>query len=224
MNLDLAINKIIELITETAEALTKSDFLNHEEKVLYDRYGIYCKYGEVVEKLEQELGNAKDEDKAEIKEGIRLWKDELKSFENDGVPDEGRKLNKKLTELETEHIQETLRPLQKELGLYLEAAWAELSKYATKGDQLEKDIENYFVKGTHSSRSPDRLDGKKEEIIHELGVIQAKWELEVKPEGEESPEPAEPEQKAEPVKEPPNEAQNVFYERNRDRQKIRSAV
>jgi hypothetical protein len=152
------IDKIIQLLTQITEALSKTDFLTPEEQTQLNKYNQYERnYNsyELWRKIELQysrLGVRSFDEKEDEqrRKKVSYDKDVLAALEN------------KLWKAKQEYIESTIKPLQKELKLYLVPRWDDIWPYTTQAQRnhyqrghraygnveydLQRDIEQSFLK------------------------------------------------------------------------------
>lgn len=172
------IDHIIDLIKQITDALTKRDFLTQQEQSQLQRYHSYENWL----KLDMDMSrlNSRPFNKQE---------DERRRNEISYNPNVSQQLKDKLSGAQKEHIDSTIKPLQKKLDLYLTPRWHELLALSTKANQFRQEIESFLsyqfdcrtierflraVSGVYGF--DDALLASKEKVVPELQRIKAKLE------------------------------------------------
>lgn len=172
------IDHIIDLIKQITDALTKRDFLTQQEQSQLQRYHSYENWL----KLDMDMSrlNSRPFNKQE---------DERRRNEISYNPNVSQQLKDKLSGAQKEHIDSTIKPLQKKLDLYLTPRWHELLALITEANQFRQEIESFLsyqfdcrtierflraVSGVYGF--DDALLASKEKVVPELQRIKAKLE------------------------------------------------
>lgn len=179
------IDRIIDLVTQIAEAFGKTDFLSQEEQSQLDKYIRYKKDRDhkmvmhkvsVIERASPSGAGScgrpyyfdKEEDER-CRKAINFDEKTLAALKD------------KLAKAKQKYIESEVKPLQKRLDRYLSPLWPEILQHSER-NQLRQDIEAFLPKGflvkhfknTNIDISASGLTTQKEEIVDELERIKAK--------------------------------------------------
>jgi hypothetical protein len=163
------IDRLIQLFTQTADALSKTDFLTSDEQA---RLNTYYQYEEVFEQASI-LGVSCDREGDERRR-IGYGKDVSAA------------LKKKLLKAKEDYLKSTVKPLQKQLFLYLSPRLPQLKLYSEQ--KLLEGINNFLPEGILAKNYVSQssigapasvLNTQKEKIITALECVKAKLEYQI---------------------------------------------
>ncbi len=176
------IDNIIQLLTQITEALSKTDFLSPEEQEQLNKYNQYELWRKI-ELQNSRLGVRPFDEKEDEqrRKKVSYDKDVLAALKN------------KLWKAKQEYIESTIKPLQKDLDLFLTPRWSEILQLRTQ-KQFSRELVESFI-NTNIGTSASSLNTQKEIIVNEFDRIKAKLEYLLDKAGGE---------KAEKIKVPPN--------------------
>jgi hypothetical protein len=142
------IDNIIQLLTQITEALSKTDSLLNKSQTVSKR------------KVAMDIA----------KVSCRPY--DKKEYER--LRNEDSCNNAVLAAAQQEYIESIIKPLRKELDLYLTPRWPEILQFRTRKQFSRELVENYV--NTNIGTSASRLKKQKEEIVNELERIKTKLE------------------------------------------------
>ena len=149
------IDNIIQLLTQITEALSKTDFLSPEEQEQLNKYNQYELWRKI-ELQNSRLGVRPFDEKEDEqrRKKVSYDKDVLAALKN------------KLWKAKQEYIESTIKPLQKDLDLFLTPRWSEILQLRTQ-KQFSRELVESFI-NTNIGTSASSLNTQKEIIVNEF--------------------------------------------------------